>query len=228
MSVTTQLNKITQFSGQIPDRKKMDKDTFANSIPPYLNYFNNDFVPDSQTFTGNMNNIADEVNSTTAHIDNVKSQIDTIADRNFDLDKFQGDWDSSKNYTHPCMVKYNDLLWMSLQDSTGKQPDTSPDYWFRLDKYYYQYINADYTAKRYDYLLIDTTDSSINITLPANSTSFDEVFFLDVKGNFNNNNLVVKLGNTTDTIMGKAEDMAVSTKNINFGLIYYSGDWRII
>ena len=227
MSISTQVSKITQFSGQIPDRKNMDKDTFANSIPPYLNYFNNTFVPQSNDFVGKINQMADEINTTQQEINNTQAQINEVANQSFDLDKFKGEWDSSANYIHPCMVRYNGLLWVSLQDSTGKEPDTNPDYWFKLSDKAYKYINSDYTASRNDFLLIDTTNNIVNVTLPDNATTYDEVFFVDVKGKFSTNKLVVKRGNTNDTIMGVGEDMDVDT-NISFGLIYYLGDWRLI
>jgi len=232
MAITTKLQAITQYSGDIPDRKKMDKDTFANSIPLYLNYFNNDFVPQTLTFSEDLNNLTNEindtVNETVTHVDNVKQQIDAIADRSFDLDKFQGDWDSNTEYIHPCMVRYKDLLWVSLQDSQGKEPDTNPDYWFRLEHFAYKYIDSDYTAIRGDFLLVDTTNNIVNVTLPDASTNYDTINFVDVKGKFDTNKLVVKRGNDNDMIMGLAEDMEVDMKNISFGLIYYNNDWRLV
>lgn len=228
MSVSTQIPKITQYSGQIPDRKNMDKDTFTNSIPPYLNYFNNIFVSQADDFTDKINQMTSEINNTVDEINNTQQKINEVASQNFDLNNFKGEWDSSKNYTYPCMVRYKDLLWVSLQDSKDKEPDTNSDYWFKLADKAYKYINSDYTAINGDFLLINTTDSSINVTLPDNAVTYDEVFFVDVKGKFDTNKLVVKRGNTNDTIMGVGEDMDVDTKNISFGLIYYSGDWRLI
>lgn len=228
MSISTQVPKITQFSGQIPDRKNMDKDTFANSIPPYLNYFNNNFTPETNNLVDKLNQLSNDINATVNDINNVQNDIHTVANTAFDLDKFKGEWDSTTSYIHPCMVRYKDLLWVSLQDSTGKEPDISPDYWFKLADKAYKYINSDYTASRNDFLLIDTTNNIVNVTLPTSSTNFNEVFFVDIKGQFDTNKLVIKRGNTDDTIMGLSEDMDVDTKNISFGLIYYSGDWRII
>jgi hypothetical protein len=57
----TKLPKITKFTGLVPDKATMDKDTFANSVHNYLNYFNDTFVPESQDFTDKMNTLSDEV-----------------------------------------------------------------------------------------------------------------------------------------------------------------------
>lgn len=66
----------------------------------------------------------------------------------------------------------------------------------------------------------------IAITLPVSPSENDAIGFLDVKGTFDKNKLtIVRNGKT---IMGKAEDMAVSTKNISFGLRFTNNDWRLV
>ncbi|BAF69592.1 phage-related tail protein [Nitratiruptor sp. SB155-2] len=57
----TQLPTLTVFSGQVPDKTTMDKDTFANSVHIYLNYFNDSFVPETNTLVDNMNTLSGEV-----------------------------------------------------------------------------------------------------------------------------------------------------------------------
>ncbi|BCD63559.1 phage tail fiber protein [Nitratiruptor sp. YY08-14] len=57
----TQLPTLTVFNGQVPDKTTMDKDTFANSVHIYLNYFNDSFVPETNTLVNNMNTLSGEV-----------------------------------------------------------------------------------------------------------------------------------------------------------------------
>ena len=63
------------------------------------------------------------------------------------------------------------------------------------------------------------------VTLPASPVANTIIGILDNTSNFNNNNLTI--GRNGNTIMGLAEDMTVSTKNISFELIFNGKDWRI-
>jgi len=66
----------------------------------------------------------------------------------------------------------------------------------------------------------------ITITLPATPLENDVIGFLDAKGTFDTNSLSV--ARNGKLIMGLAQDMVVSTKNISFDLIYINGDWRLL
>jgi len=89
-------------------------------------------------------------------------------------------------------------------------------------------VAGDVTAKPGDFLLIDTTGGAVTVTLPAVAEYMDKINFVDITGNFDNNALTVARGNADDNIMGENEDLTVDTKNISFGLLYISGDWRIV
>ena len=75
-------------------------------------------------------------------------------------------------------------------------------------------------------MLVDTSGGEVTVTLPASPANFDKVYFVDLKGTFDTNRLVV--ARNGKTIMGLAEDMEVTSKNTSFGLIYYNGDWRVV
>jgi len=89
----------------------------------------------------------------------------------------------------------------------------------------YKLITANTTAINMDYLQADTSAGVITITLPATPLENDVIGFLDVKGTFDTNSLTV--ARNGKLIMGLAQDMVVSTKNMSFELIYINGDWRI-
>jgi len=57
----TQLQTLTVFTGQVPDKSTMDKDTFANSVHTYLNYFNDTFTPETNTLVNDMNTLSGEI-----------------------------------------------------------------------------------------------------------------------------------------------------------------------
>jgi len=87
-------------------------------------------------------------------------------------------------------------------------------------------INSDYTVNGNEYIVADTTNAAVSVTLPATPEVNLIIKFLDGKGTFDSNSLsVVRNGNT---IMGKDEDMVVNTKNISFGLMFTNNDWRIV
>ena len=73
-----------------------------------------------------------------------------------------------------------------------------------------------------------TTENGVGgftITLPAKPVVNARVGILDNTSNFDNNNLII--ARNGNTIMGKDEDMTISTKNISLELIYNGNDWRI-
>lgn len=79
--------------------------------------------------------------------------------------------------------------------------------------------------------MLDTTTIAnkagpITVTLPASPSENEVISFLDLKGTFDTNNLTVtRNGNN---IMGKGEDMVVSTKNISFKLRFTDNNWRLV
>lgn len=99
-----QLPQVRQFSGQVPDKAKMDKDTFANSVHTYLNYFNDNFVPDLQDWTGSFTNAQDEIQQLVDSGANIKQDVNnlvTLAKNYANADKdveVETGFYSAKNY----------------------------------------------------------------------------------------------------------------------------------
>jgi len=178
----TKIPKITQFTGDIPDRTKMDKDTFANSVYYYLRYFNDTFTPDSNTFADSLNTLTDEINQTASDIETAKNE--TFEAKNIALASanFAGKWDSNTAYKHPVSVIYNNVYYLSLQDSQGKEPDTNPDYWVSYNPEYNAIENADFTCTPFYRYFVDTTNNAVNATIPSNLAEYTKISFVDLKG----------------------------------------------
>ena len=90
----------------------------------------------------------------------------------------------------------------------------------------YATVTSNITAKENDYIYADTTANTFTITLPGTPDVNKRVHITDVEGTFDTNNIIVS-GNG-NTIMGLAEDMTVSVKNVSFALRYTGSDWRIV
>jgi len=91
--------------------------------------------------------------------------------------------------------------------------------------YSYSSISDNYTAISNNFIYTDTSDGSVNITLPSEPVNNDRVCILDVKSSFDVNAVVVIRNGKL--IMGLDEDMTIDTKNISAELIYINGDWRL-
>lgn len=78
-----------------------------------------------------------------------------------------------------------------------------------------------------DRYFVDTTSYGVQINLPANPSLGDEIYFLDQKGTFDTNSLII--GRNTKKIMNLNEDMTVNVKNAGFKLVYTGADfgWKI-
>ena len=89
-------------------------------------------------------------------------------------------------------------------------------------------VSSDFTCQHKYYYSVDTSSNSITATLPSNPNNFDVIGFVDLKGTFDTNNLIIAIpSGVSYTIMGLQEDMIVDVKNASFELIYYNGDWRV-
>jgi hypothetical protein len=86
---------------------------------------------------------------------------------------------------------------------------------------------SNYTAVNNDRLIVNTSATSITITLPASPSLGDSVRFIDGAGTFDIN--VLNVDRNGQLIMGEAENMTVNTKNAAFSLVYYNSTygWRL-
>ena len=86
--------------------------------------------------------------------------------------------------------------------------------------------SGNYTAVSGDALRVDTSGGVVTITLPASPLDNDSVRWKDYLGSFGTNKLT--FARNGKTIMGLAQDMDVSTSNLN-GVLSFIGatnDWR--
>jgi|TARA_R110000824_G_scaffold159727_1_gene334192 hypothetical protein len=75
-----------------------------------------------------------------------------------------------------------------------------------------------YTAVDGDQILANTTANPITVTLPASPSTGSEVTFVDDRGTFANNNLIVN--RNSQPILGQAANLTVSTNGAAFTLLY--------
>lgn len=82
----------------------------------------------------------------------------------------------------------------------------------------YHSIDRNYTAVANDQLIVDTSSTSRQVTLPASPSVGDEVTFIDAKGSFGSNNLIVARNGSN--INGAASNLTSSTNGEAFTLVY--------
>ena len=75
-----------------------------------------------------------------------------------------------------------------------------------------------YTAVDGDQILANTTANPITVTLPASPSTGSEVTFVDDRGTFANNNLIIN--RNSQPILGQAANLTVSTNGAAFTLLY--------
>ena len=68
---------------------------------------------------------------------------------------------------------------------------------------------------------VDTTSTTINMTLPETPTLDDKIFFMDLKSNFDTNALTILRNGKK--INGIADDLLVNVKNYS-GHLIFTGD----
>jgi len=57
----TQLPTLTAYPNPVPNKLTMDRETFANSVHTYLNFFNDTFVPETNNLITNLNILSNEI-----------------------------------------------------------------------------------------------------------------------------------------------------------------------
>ena len=75
-----------------------------------------------------------------------------------------------------------------------------------------------YTAVAGDQLLVDTTQTTVTITLPASPAVGDEVVFIDARGTFASNNLTID--RNSQPINSGTNNLALSTNGQAITLVY--------
>ena len=128
----TQLPTLTPYGGAVPNKETMDREEFANAVHPYLNYFNRIFVPQMQSWSEKMNTLAGEVSEAAQTAQQASQTAEQGAQIAAAAANFAGEWDESKSYAHPVSVIYDGTFYISLRDSTGKDPEVEIDCWVPL------------------------------------------------------------------------------------------------
>ena len=79
---------------------------------------------------------------------------------------------------------------------------------------------ANYTASSGDKIIVNSTSSSITITLPANPTFGDEISIIDGTSNAGTNNITID--RNTRNIDGESQNMILDVDGAAFNIVYYN------
>jgi hypothetical protein len=82
----------------------------------------------------------------------------------------------------------------------------------------YVTTTSAYTAVADDQIIVDTSSAPVTITLPASPSVGDEVHFIDAKGSFGSNNLIIN--RNSSNINSGTSNLTVSTNGQSFTLVY--------
>ena len=82
----------------------------------------------------------------------------------------------------------------------------------------YVSTSSAYTAVADDQIIVDTSSAPVTITLPASPSVGDEVHFIDAKGSFGSNNLIIN--RNSSKINSGTSNLTVSTNGQSFTLVY--------
>jgi len=82
----------------------------------------------------------------------------------------------------------------------------------------YVTTTSAYTAVADDQVIVDTSSTAVTITLPASPSVGDEVSFVDGKGTFGSNNLIIARNNSK--INSGTSNLTVSTNGQSFTLVF--------
>jgi hypothetical protein len=88
-------------------------------------------------------------------------------------------------------------------------------------------ITNNYTAIKGDHLLIDTSTSTLTITLPSSPSIGDTIECIDVAGTHDVNNVTFDRNNSL--IMGLNENLIADVKNARYILTYSNNNegWKV-
>ena len=84
--------------------------------------------------------------------------------------------------------------------------------------------DADYTAKDYEQVIVDTTAGAITVTLPTTPTDREVVVVQDGANNAQNNPITVN-GNG-ETVLG-VTDFIIDENSARYVFTYHTGEWRV-
>jgi hypothetical protein len=92
----------------------------------------------------------------------------------------------------------------------------------------WQIVSSSITVAANNGYFVDTTSSSVSLTLPVSATIGQTIRFNDLAGNFAVNNLTILRNG--HKIQGVADDLLVADTHASFGLVYSNATygWKIL
>ncbi len=111
-----QISGISVFTGEVPDKATQTPVAFANNVGLYLDYFDEDFTPDTNTTVDKINILSEEMNIATASVEL--------------LSNYRGDYAAGTTYAQGESVTDVGVGYVSKVDSnTGNTPSSSSTQW---------------------------------------------------------------------------------------------------
>ena len=118
----TQLSGIGVYTGTIPVKGTQEPIAFSTNVGNYLDYFNDNFTPDTNTLVTDMNSLADDMNDLAVSLEGYTN--------------YKGDYDASRTYAAgDSMTFTDDKLYVCTTDGTvNKSPTSDPARWHEVEK----------------------------------------------------------------------------------------------
>lgn len=146
---------------------------------------------------------------------------------------FQGAWSSLTGAANkPFSVSHNGSNWQllnDLADITTSEPGVTADW----EKIFFgresDFLQTGVLVAGKDWMA-DPTSATVTRNTPTGPTNNDEIGAIDDTKTASSSNMVVIGYNASETIMGLAEDLEITTKGQGVRLRYDSSntDWRIV
>jgi len=202
------------------EQEKMDRYCAWNT------YFKDVFTPAVGTFSTELGTCTAWI---TEQVTAVEEDRVFVADAKNSIEilmgtAYGGEWNNVDDFTNKTTI-YNRAIWVGIAPIIGEEPAFNSKWLFVNYLIRKVSINSDYTAFVGDFIQVDTTSNIVSVTLPNAPLEWQFVDFIDIKGTFDINKLIIVRNG--HFIMGLDEDMEVKKQNISFRLEFLDNNWRI-
>ena len=185
----------------------------------FVPYLNNTFVAKLTTCIDWITEQVTAVEEDRVFVADAKNSIEILMGT-----AYGGEWNNVDDFTNKTTI-YNRAIWVGIAPIIGEEPAFNSKWLFVNYLIRKVSINSDYTAFVGDFIQVDTTSNIVSVTLPNAPLEWQFVDFIDIKGTFDINKLIIVRNG--HFIMGLDEDMEVKKQNISFRLEFLDNNWRI-
>ncbi len=105
----------------------------SRSDPTNFNQRADDFLAHLPTLQQEMNTFGDQANALADEMNAMAQNASNSENIAMAAANFKGEWDANTTYVHPSSVVKNGTYYLTLQDSTGQDPESTTGYWSVYD-----------------------------------------------------------------------------------------------